>query len=187
MGGRIGLDMPQGTVRQGQALVGTRGAVRYHPIDINWPMVQFYASVVEDGHPGYWDPDWARQQSGAIQSPPGMLMVWGMPFDWTPVAATNSDGGALNIPLPGTTIINVSTDTEFIRPMLVGDRLSTQEQLVAVSDEKHTRLGTGCFLTTRTAYHNQRGELVAIHTNEVFRYTPSQPAPETAEEGPADA
>lgn len=170
---QVGTNMPLGTVAEGQAMVGKRSRTRFHTMDVNWPMIKIYASAMEDGNPCYWDVDYARRRFGDIVSPPGMLMVWGMGLDWQPDAPVVTDDPPLmNIPLPGTTIINVVTETEFFRPIRVGERLNAQEELVSVSDEKSTKLGVGCFIRTQTSYRNQAGELVAIHTNDVYRYRP---------------
>ena len=42
--------------------------------------------------------------------------------------------------------------------------------LVSISEEKTTKIGTGHFITTVGEYRNQRGELVARSTNVLFRY-----------------
>jgi acyl dehydratase len=56
--------------------------------------------------------------------------------------------------------------------LIVGDRLSVEEELVSVSDLKTTRLGEGHFLETLSVVRNQRDELVAEVTNTLFRFTP---------------
>jgi hypothetical protein len=41
---------------------------------------------------------------------------------------------------------------------------------VQISEEKDTRLGIGHFLTTEAEFVNQKGERVAVQTNQLFRY-----------------
>jgi acyl dehydratase len=67
-------------------------------------------------------------------------------------------------------VINVSTDSRFFRPVLVGDRLTFVEQVVDVSPEKKTQIGRGHFITTELTYRNRAGEMVAVHRNVLFRY-----------------
>ena len=52
------------------------------------------------------------------------------------------------IPLPGRTLINVSTEAVHHRPFFVGETLSCYDEGVEISPERTTRLGTGHFITT---------------------------------------
>ena len=51
--------------------------------------------------------------------------------------------------------------------------LSLVEEVVSVSPEKKTRLGTGHFIETRETYHRGDGAIVAICTNTLFRFNPT--------------
>jgi acyl dehydratase len=73
-------------------------------------------------------------------------------------------------------MITGSNDTTFHRPVLVGDRLTVEEELLSVSDLKATRLGDGHFVETLSVFRNQRGEVVAEVRNVLFRFTPREPA-----------
>lgn len=81
---------------------------------------------------------------------------------------------ALNVPLPGHHIINASTTTELERRPRVGDHVWIVEEIVSLSDEKTTRLGTGVFITSLTTYTDQHGENIARNTNVLFRYDTAQ-------------
>jgi acyl dehydratase len=100
-----------------------------------------------------------------------MLQVWMSRIQWKPGGVTPSPSLADSIPLPGDTLINVSTEAEFLRPMRIGDQLSVVDEVMAISPEKTTRLGTGHFVTTVATYRNQRGEVVARNTNQLFRFS----------------
>jgi acyl dehydratase len=76
------------------------------------------------------------------------------------------------VPLPDPTAISVGTDTEFFRPLRVGDRLQVEETLIDVSERKTTALGDGHFLTTESVFRLEDGTLVARYRHELFRYTP---------------
>ena len=78
---------------------------------------------------------------------------------------------ATRVPLPGDTIINISTDSEFFRPMKAGDRLTVEEEVVDITPEKRTRIGIGHFITTQSTFRNQHGELAARNRNVLFRFT----------------
>ncbi|HAD09429.1 MAG TPA: acyl dehydratase [Porticoccaceae bacterium] len=137
---------------------------------VNWEMIKIYCSMEEDANPSYWDEDYARKQWGGIVAPPGLLLSWAMSLQWHPDKERQHYFIAMKIPLPGDTLINVGTTTEFHRHLFLGDRLSVEDQLVSVSEEKTTRLGVGHFLTTQANFFNQKDELIAVQTNQLFRY-----------------
>jgi acyl dehydratase len=101
-----------------------------------------------------------------------------MPLPSRPVGETRPPTVSTQVPLPGDTVINVSTDSRFLAPILAGDRLTFVETVIDVSPEKRTQLGTGHFITTEVTYRNQRGETVAVHRNVIFRYLSAPPREE---------
>ena len=129
---------------------------------VNWEMIKIYCSMVEDGNASYWDEDYANKQWGGIVAPPGLLLTWPMSLQWHPNKERKHYFIAMTIPLPGDTIINVATNTEFHRHLYLGDRVSVVDEL--------TRLGIGHFLTTKAQFFNQRDQLIAVQTNSLFRY-----------------
>ena len=160
-----------GTYEEGLKMIGAKSEVRYSESEINWPMIKYYCALVEDANPSFWDSEFARSQWGGLIAPPGMLQVWLSRIQWKPGGVTPSPSLADSIPLPGDTLINVSTEAEFLRPMRIGDQLSVVDEVMAISPEKTTRLGTGHFVTTVATYRNQRGEVVARNTNQLFRFS----------------
>jgi hypothetical protein len=76
---------------------------------------------------------------------------------------------ALEIPLPGTHIINVSNDVSYFSRHRVGDRMAITETVLGVTGEKSTRLGVGYFITTSSEY-TSGDDLVATAQNVLFRY-----------------
>jgi acyl dehydratase len=102
-----------------------------------------------------------------------MLFVWSMPPLWRPDALEYPPTVSTQAPLPGNTIINVSTESEFLAPILVGDHLSVEEAVADVTPRKQTALGSGHFIASDVTYRNQRGETVARHQNVLFRYQTS--------------
>jgi uncharacterized OB-fold protein len=51
-----------------------------------------------------------------------------------------------------TSVVATNCEQSYDRPLVAGDRLVTQATIESVSDIKHTGLGTGRFLTTRTDF-----------------------------------
>lgn len=175
-----GLGMRFGTSEEGRSWRGRVWERRFAAFDINRAMILDFCALVEDPNPAFWDGDHA---------PWGLLMTWSMPLPWQPGGARRPSLAALEVPLPGHHIINVATDTQFLRPLRVGERVSWVDELVDVSDRKRTRLGAGHFITTRTTYAGTDQQPVAVNTNVIYRYdVPDEPdaALSGAEDGPVE-
>lgn len=166
-----GLNLRYGSYDEARTWIGRKLGPRWCEDEVNWPAIKYFCSLVGDGNPSYWDEQWAGRNHGGILSPPGLLFVWSMALPWRPdKSPARKSMLVTQVPLPGDTIINVSTESEFLKPIRVGDRLAVEEEVVNVTPEKHTRLGTGHFITTRLVYRNQNGETVALHANVLFRF-----------------
>ncbi|MFZ2209820.1 MAG: MaoC family dehydratase N-terminal domain-containing protein [Porticoccaceae bacterium] len=159
-----------GTYTDALKLVGQAGAKTVAEFSVTWEAIKVYCALVEDANPSYWDENYARRQWGGIVAPPGLLLSWCMALEWHPTKARKHYIMALRVPLPGDTLINVATSTEFDRHLYLGDRVSVQDRLVQISEEKDTRLGIGHFLTTEAEFLDQDGARVAVQTNQLFRY-----------------
>jgi uncharacterized protein len=171
-----GYALPLGTLADARALVGRRTAPRAAPAEVSWGRIQHFCSMTRDGNPSYWDAEVATELWGGIVSPPAMLEAWLMPLEWSPTATAPEPRLPAQIPLPGRSMINGSNDTTFHRPVLVGDLLTVEEELLSVSDLKSTRLGDGHFVETLSVFRNQRDEVVAEVRNTLFRFEPREEA-----------
>lgn len=165
-----GLRLTIGSEDAGHAMIGHRGPRRVAPVPVNAPMLQYFCGIVEDANDSYWSEAYAAAHWGGLLSPPSMLQSWAIPLPWTPAGRELPTSLAMEVPLPGDKVVNVWSDTEFVRPVRVGDRLAYQEELRAISPQKRSRIGTGHFVETVTDVTNQREELVACVTNSLFRY-----------------
>ena len=174
----VSIYAAEGPSSEGLTWVG-RGSERSAPYPVNEAQIGYYCSLVEDANENYWDREAAEQRYGSIISPPGMLIVWSFPLPWTPGGRPDhSPFLGLEVPLPGRTLINVSTDTTFHAVMRIGDELRFSERVTAVSDEKRTALGVGHFVATITDVTNQNDDRIATHENVLYRYEPhAAPSP----------
>jgi acyl dehydratase len=172
MNAEMGFEVAIGSEEEGLSWVGHVSPRRPCEDVVNHAQIKNFASLVQDASPWYWDVEAATARWGGILAPPGMLMVWSMPLPWQPDGSPPAPSMAMRIPLPGDTLINVATDTEFHRPAIVGDQLFMEEEITKVSSEKKTALGTGHFVITTMRYFNQRDELVGTHANTLFRFSP---------------
>ncbi|MET0380107.1 MAG: MaoC family dehydratase N-terminal domain-containing protein, partial [Spongiibacteraceae bacterium] len=132
--------------------------------------IQYYCAAMQDPNPAYWDEKFATDYFGGFTAPPAMLQSWTVPLPWHPHGAPGLNSISIMVPLPGDRPINVSNDIEYFRPLYVGDIVSYFDQLMDVSEEKTTRVGTGHFITSVGEYRNQNDQLIARSTNILFRY-----------------
>jgi len=169
-----GYDIASGTYDEARSMVGSSTEVRFGEVDVDTGMIRHFAAMVHDANAGFWDSEFAEEQWGAIVAPPAMLMTWVMPIEWKPGGAVPVPLLTARVPLPGSTFVNASNEAEFFLPIRIGDRLNVVEELVDVSPEKETVLGAGHFVTTRSTYRRQDGEVVAQMTNVLFRFMPAE-------------
>lgn len=160
-----------GSYEQARNWIGHRGVTRLTDAPVDESRCKLFAALSEDGNPAYWDLQWATEQFGAPLAPSGMAMSLIMPLPWKPggVAAL-APSLAVEVPLPGQTFINVDTDCEFLRPIHWGDHFSIYEEILDISTEKTTRLGSGHFVTTCMNLIDTQGQIVARLTNVLYRY-----------------
>lgn len=161
-----------GTYEDALRMVGTRTEPRYAGTAVSGARIQHFAATIRDANPSYWNQEFAQRQWGGLLAPPGLLMGWLIPLPWLPAEEPPARGIALRVPLPGTTFINAANEAEFPCTIVEGDRLHVIEEVVSVSPQKRTRLGTGHFVQTRDEFYRDDGTLVAINRNTLFRFTP---------------
>ena len=154
------LGLAFGSAEEGRRWIGRRSEPRQAVAPISEAMIGYYCSLVEDGNPAYWEEG---------ECPPGLLMTLGFPYQWSPREERRPALFAMEVPLPGRHLINVSTETELLRPLRVGDRPTVEDEVLDVSEPKRTRLGVGNFLTTSSTY-SVGGETVAVNVNVLLRY-----------------
>jgi acyl dehydratase len=178
-----GYDIAMGTYEDAVAMIGHTSAVRFGEAPVNLSMVRHFAAMVHDGNASFWDEEFAGEHWGGPVAPPAMLMTWVMPLEWKPGGALPVPLLTARVPLPGSTFVNASNDTEFFHPVQVGDRLNVTEELVDVSVAKRTALGTGHFVTTCSTFRREDWVVVARMTNVLFRFNADE-GEERSEQAP---
>ncbi len=181
-----------------QAFVGqasgpaTRGS---HPV--NEPMIEHWVEAMGDFNPVYVD-DAAARAAGfpGVVAPPTMLQAWimrGLRASLDADAARHAGLEATDTPndqvtalLNGagfTSVVATNCDQHYERPLVPGDHLEMTSVIDSISGEKQTGLGVGHFVTNRTEYRDQDGELVATM---LFRILKFKPGTGTAARPPAE-
>ena len=162
-----------GSYEDGLKMVGYRSGPRVAATAVSGARIQMFAATVRDPNPGYWDVEFATRTWGGLIAPPAMLMGWLIPPPWQPGDRPPIPSIVLRIPLPGTSFVNASNEVELLEPIREGDWLTVVEEVVSISPEKATRLGTGHFVETLETYERDDGASVATNRNTLFRFTPS--------------
>lgn len=166
-------NFPTGSYEDALKWIGYAHPRRAGELPVEKSAVQLLAGMVEDSNPSYWDEDWAIRTWGAVVAPPAQLQTWVIPLPWKPEGADTHIALASQVPLPGRSLINVTTDVTYERHARVGETVYVEERVTAVSPAKTSRVGTGHFVTTQATYSGTDGDVIAIYTNTLFRFDPS--------------
>lgn len=159
---------------EARKLIGreTRPAKARYPVEHD--PIRRYCHMSGDNNPLFLDPEHARKSRfGAVVAPMTAVSLFGGGGPWPP--ASQAEEQLPPIPSPGSRLINLATEWEFLRPVKVGDHLSVSRRIADVFI-KPIRLDPSAFwVVTETIYRNQRGEVVAIMRNTGLRHrTPEE-------------
>lgn len=168
--------------------------------DVEKALVRRYLEPLEFDCPLHYDEEVAKQYGyRGIVAPYSGMSTWVADAKWKPgtVAFTSTERGALppnaglgRYPMPGdpepprlprpATEYSFVTEMEvdYIRAVIVGDRLSQAGCKLLSCIPKETRVGRGAFFTTEVEIQNQRGELVARMRQQLYCYNPHPKAAE---------
>jgi uncharacterized OB-fold protein/acyl dehydratase len=118
-------------------------------------MIRHWCDVIDERNPVYTDPTFAsRSVFGGVVAPPAMLDVWDKPGLHLVRDPSNPQSAALTLLEEHgfTSTVAVNSELELDRYLRPGEELHSTLTLEDVSEEKHTGLGTGHFVTSRLAY-----------------------------------
>jgi acyl dehydratase len=161
--------------------VGAQGPPSSARDVINQAMIRHWCDAMRDYNPIYTDPDAAsRSVHGEIVAPPPMLNAWLMQGLLPPhVAAKSRRGGDPAGGVYGqldaagfTSVVATNSEHEYPRYLRLGEQLRGFSSLKDVSEEKHTGLGTGHFVTSETDYLNDHDELVGRMLFRILKFKP---------------
>ena len=148
---------------------------------VNIPMIRHWVEAMGDTNPIYLDED-AAVASGreGVVAPAVMLQVWPMKGLKAQGPREDSEQSRLLNKLDEagfTSVVATNTDQQYLRELVPGDHLTTTSFIEGVSEEKATGLGDGHFVTTRTEFRDQSGELVGTMTFRILKFRPKAKAP----------
>jgi uncharacterized OB-fold protein len=153
---------------------------------VNVPMIRHWVEAMGDTNPIHLDED-AAKASGrdGLVAPAVMLQVW--PMKGLKSQGPRGDDEQSNLlgkldEAGFTSVVATNTEQEYLRELVPGDHLSTTSFIEAVSEEKTTGLGVGHFVTTRTVFRDQDGELVGSMMFRILKFKPKARTPAADEE-----
>jgi acyl dehydratase len=169
------------------------------PDAVNQAMIRHWVEAMGDENPVYTDEASARAEGfPGVIAPPTMLQAWimrgykataelaaaraaGRPYDGASPAdelmGVLDEGGF-------TSVVATDCEQEYLRPVVLGDRLSVSSSIESVSPEKQTALGLGHFITTLLRYTDHEGDLVATMRFRILKFRPGTGRPPAAAAAP---
>jgi uncharacterized OB-fold protein/acyl dehydratase len=148
------------------------------PDPVNQAMIRHWVEAIGDANPVYTDPEAAAASvHGEIIAPAVMLQAWTMPGlhgNARGPGDTNPQSQLLNL-LDAAGFVGVvatNSEQEYTRMLHLGDRITARSVIDEVSEEKHTALGVGHFITTRIDYTDAAGEVVGTQRWRILKFRP---------------
>lgn len=154
---------PEEILEDARKLIGAETEPVYGRYPVEYEAIRRYCHMSDDDNPLFLDPEYAKKTKyGGVVSPPLLVGNFAGPGPWPPAR----EGPSLPpIPSPGNRRINLTTEWEFLKPVKVGDHLSSTSRIADVYI-KGIRLDPKAFWTvTERIIRNQQGEVVAIGRN----------------------
>ncbi|MCK9541739.1 MAG: MaoC family dehydratase N-terminal domain-containing protein [Novosphingobium sp.] len=170
---RIGADMSDGEVHY--------GVDRAEPA-----LIRRYLEPLEFDCPLHYDIDVARAHGFAqVTVPYTAAATFAMPPVWSPgeVLFTSADRDAQPARVsvkprfpdgapPVTGYFATDVETEYLRPVLAGERLGRRGNRLVACTPKETSVGRGAFVTFESDTVDEQGEVVARMRATLFLYEP---------------
>jgi hypothetical protein len=161
-------------LEQVRSLIGQPGPAVSSTDPISVSQVRLWCAAIGDKNPVYLDEDIAATSvHGDLIAPPAMLQSWTMPgFDEVrepdPVVRAFEMLDAAGY----TAIIAVNCEQEYLSELRPGTSVTARRSLDSISDEKHTRLGAGFFVSSVTTVVDESAEVVGTQLYRVFKFKP---------------
>jgi|GEM_PF-773622 len=170
----VGSDLSDGRIRWGADVVEP-GAVRR------------YLEPVELGSPIHYDAGAAREHGfDDVVAPATSLLSFALPAMWRPgedtlFASDDRDAQPARTPInnaepgpgPATTgFFATDIEIDFLRPVVVGERLGTRGRRLLSCVPRRTRVGRGAFSTFESDLVSDRGDVVARLRTSSYAYDP---------------
>ena len=159
-----------------RAFEGTEVGVEVGADAVNQAMIRHWVEAMGDENPVYVDPEAAaRSVHGQVIAPAVMLQAWVM----RGIRGRPAEGGSPRDEMMGmlddagfSSVVATNSEQEYDRMLHLGDHLRTRTVIDSISEEKHTGLGIGHFVTTRGEYETTDGEPVGRMLFRILKFKP---------------
>jgi len=154
------------------------------PDPVNVTMIRHWVDALDDRNPAYDENLATATRFGDIVAPPAMLQTWTMGRPTIAgIAERGGSAGDVGAESPlavmaaagFTGTLATNSVLTFDRYLRVGDALSSDTSLESVSEQKHTGLGRGYFVTWSNRYFDVDGAAVGNQLFTVFKFAPGPP------------
>lgn len=152
--------------------------------------IRRYLEPLELGSPLHFDPQIARASGYPdVIAPYTQIMSYAVPAMWSPGEPTlyeSADPDAQparspinneDMPLGPRTTGFFATDIsmEFVRPVVLGERIGRRGRKLVACSAKETSMGRGAFITWESELVSDRGDVVAYVRTGTYAYNPHSP------------
>jgi uncharacterized OB-fold protein/acyl dehydratase len=177
------------------------GPVVEAPDEVNQAMIRHWVEAMGDENAVYVDDEAARAAGfSGVVAPAVMLQAWimrgyrrSMEAEAARAGGGTSGAGAAQATALDelfrlldeagfTSVVATDCQQEYLRPLVIGDRLRARSTIEAVSPEKRTALGPGHFVTTLIDFADASGETVATMRFRILRFRPRSAQPSRSAE-----
>ena len=148
--------------------IGKKTEVSTGRYPVEYDPIRRHCHMVEDDNPLFLDPHIAAQsQHGGVIAPPVMAGYFAGNGAWPhkPVRDALAD-----VPTRGERKINMNIDWEYLIPVRIGDRLSSQRELIDIFEKPIKLDPKAVWIVTETRITNQNDEIVAIGRNTLLTH-----------------
>lgn len=151
------------------------------PDEVNQAMIRHFVEAVGDENPVYTDEKAARAAGfPGVIAPPQMLQAWimrGYKASYSHAAdrvPTAHDEIMTLLDSEGfTSVVATDCEQEYMRPLVLGDRIAATSVIESISGMKNTALGDGHFFTTRLEFVDSAGGPVATMRFRILKFRPA--------------
>lgn len=153
--------------------VGKRTETAPGRYPVEYDPIRRHCHMINDTNPLFLDPEHAaKTRHGSVIAPPVMADYFAGQGVWPP-----SEGGRVllrEVPTPGDRLVNLINEFEYMRPLKIGERLSSY-QVIADIFQKPTRLDPiSTWIVSETHIVDEAGEVVAIGRNTLLTHRPPE-------------
>lgn len=149
--------------------IGKRTPVTPGRYPVEYDPIRRYCHMVEDTNPLFLDPEYAANtRHGGVIAPPTLTDYFASNGAWPP----SKEGPRLmmEVPTPGDRLINLVNEQEYLKPVHIGDRLSSYMEITDIFIKPIRLDPLATWIVTETRILNQGGEVVAIGRNTLLTH-----------------